>query len=190
LKQLGRAGRVVAWAVLIAGIVLIIGALAVAWMSPPWQLKVELSAVQLLQLGLTLVVTFYLQQYLSVKSGERKAEQGLLLQQITEATASLKRVDDAFAECCKTPGQPTMQAAVRALRDFGTALVTLQELGLHCSVDKDDLKEVIERLRQVRTTVSKDLPNLPGHAEQADAETAINRMRHCLLFLALKIQRG
>src|SRR5262245_44434084 len=90
--------------------------------------KKELDPMALVQLGVTLLVGFFLSQYVTQRVAERKAEKEIVVSQAREALGSLRDVFDAFEDSnAKPEKEDAWRLVVRKFKRLSAQISTLED---------------------------------------------------------------
>lgn len=158
------------------------------WMSPPAGTKRELDPLALVQAGLTLLVGFYLTQYLSLRNSERKVEKDVVIQQVRE---SLIAAHLSFEALQSLTDASTQQILVSRLKVTQIRIEDLGDLLSECEMAEGDLGESFKHIDKTCIRywrcATKDAPLPPG--DRVLADDAYRDLRSSLARLIIKVNR-
>ena len=176
----------------IAGAALVFFGVGVWLLDRPSNVKDELDPVAVSQMGVTLLVGFFLTQYVVQRTTERKAEKGILIDNARGVLADLRETFDAFEECCDEPGDgPKLGVLRRCFKRLSADMSSFEDLLMECGAGDartrvNNAKTPLFRFKRLATG---SLPTPPSAEDRVGVETSYRELHQELSRLVVTINR-
>lgn len=181
-------------AVITAACAIILLGLVVAWYGlDRFTPRKEVDPLALVQLGVTLLVGFYLTHYVNQRSAESKVEREILMEAGSECRTAAKLAVDTYQDCCNKRDDAALRSKLnRELKALGWCTWTLELLLRDCGVQANSptIKNAVTEMVRFRRLATKTLPAEPSRAEVIEVETAFRDLHLTLSRLGISINRS
>ena len=188
MKELGWVGHLI----LIAGFLLTGFGIGVAfWGFSEFQPRKELDPVSLVQLGMTLLVGFYVTQTVARRVAVKGVERGILTDAIKDFLLAAKDTLESYGvNCDEACDQAKLKPLLRRCNALGSHSSNLELLLKECEIPGDSpMKDAVNVMLRFRKLATQTLPTAPEPAEQAATEGAYRELRLALARLIMFISR-
>lgn len=156
----------------------------------PTAIKSDVNPLDLIQLGLTLIVGFYLTQYLAERTSERKAEKEILIRNVYDALSAAQSAFEALEETATSGAERRTAPLLRRVKALGVKLVSLRDLLTHCGA-AEQFQEQLKTIDDARARFWRAATNTnpPSVGERALADRAYQDLSRALAKLVIDINR-
>jgi hypothetical protein len=171
-------------------------AMSIVWMVRagwPEETRKDGDPLTLLQLGVTLLVVFFVQQQFARQTTETRAEKDAVIGSVKDVIGSLDEARDQFYECYDAPNDEAKRLKlVRALKDLAAHLKTVECLIGTCGMKLKRVKmeHLAETLGHFRRFSTSTLPTLPPEGDVTGVESTYQEFHRSLSTTIIDVNRA